>query len=69
MREEEKNNNYANNKKRNTLKAHKAITYFCKESFEEFPVLEVDVVKEEGGWERWRKWGGGTRYENVTYEV
>lgn len=28
---------------------HKAITYFCKESFEEFPVLEVDVVKKEGG--------------------
>lgn len=34
--------------KRHT-QTHKAITYFCKESFEEFPVLEVDVVKREGG--------------------
>lgn len=32
-------------KKGNTLRHTKAITYFCKESFEEFPVLEVDVVK------------------------
>jgi len=28
---------------------HNAITYFCKESLEEFPVLELDVVKKGGG--------------------
>lgn len=33
--------------RRNTQR-HKAITYFRKESFEEFPVLEVDVAKREG---------------------
>lgn len=46
------NTNNATNKKvkqGNTLRHTKAITYFCKESFEEFPVLEVDVVKREGG--------------------
>lgn len=48
LRERRKNNNNAHNK-RDTLKTHKAITYFCKESFEEFPVLEVDVVRREGG--------------------
>ncbi len=52
--------------KRHT-QTHKAITYFCKESFEEFPVLEVDVVKKKGRvGERGGGDGGGTRYENVT---
>lgn len=41
------NNNKAYNKRH--TQTHKAITYFCKESFEEFPVLEVGVVKKEGG--------------------
>lgn len=48
LRERRKNNNNAHNKRRYT-QTHKAITYFCKESFEEFPVLEVDVVRREGG--------------------
>lgn len=59
------NNDDANNKEKHT-QTHKAITYFWKESFEEFPVLEVDMVK-RGGWvRRAEEVEGGTRHENVT---
>ena len=52
---------------KDTQKTHRQTTYFCKESLEEFPVLELDVVKQKRGEGRGDE--GGTKLSKCVLPI